>query len=78
MSIQVHPERVLDTLGVDNYRIDGTKVYLLLFDWCKIARYFDKTILPGCECFHAAGYWWLRGSKEELRRWEDTIDGFDP
>jgi hypothetical protein len=78
MSIKAHPERILDTLGIDNYRIDGTKIHILLHDWCKIARYFDKKTLPGCECFYAVGYWWRRVSKEGLRRWEDTPAGYDP
>ena len=78
MSIKVHPEKVLDTLGVDNYRINENKVYLLLYDWCKVARHFDKKIVPGCECFWAIEHWWLRASKDELGRWEDSVGGYDP
>ena len=46
MMLRIDPETLMETLGVDNYRIDydELKVYLTPEEYRKLARYSDKSL----------------------------------
>lgn len=70
MRMRVDPVKVLESLGVDDYRIsrDKKEVHLNHKGFLRVAEFFEQELKGAVIGFEKAGWWWLeerRGRKND-------------
>lgn len=58
--ISINPERLLESLGIDEYKVDWDKKTVCLSRQAleTVAARFDKKMINNVEGIWAAGWWW--------------------